>query len=220
MEPKARLDTDLRLKLPNHAIFVGATQSGKSTLCLRLLLQPHLFTPRPSRILFYYDQLQPKYLAAKKELAEQGIELLLYKGFPDLNLDTIPSSPGQTILVIDDFSEESSASSEIARIATNGRHKNISLWLVWHSLFSKHPASRVICQNIGLFFFLPSLRLESQLRTFGSQLGMQKRLLSAFRSCQEREDEGYVMVDTGPRTPSIIRIRSAIDNPNQQYCYE
>ncbi len=220
MEPRARLSFDTRITLPSHALFVGATQSGKTRLCLHLLTNPHLFHPKPQRILFHYDQFQDSYLDAKARLAKQDIELLLFKGCSGLSLDTIDKIPGQTILLIDDFSEETSSSQEIARIATNGRHQNISLWLVWHSLFSRHPASRVVCQNIRWFFFLPSLRLESQLRTFGAQLGMKSQLLWAFTKCQEDSDEPhrYLAVDVGPATPAIMRLRSGIHR-DLQFCY-
>ena len=221
MEPRARLPFDRRIPLPGHALFVGATQSGKTTLCLHLLSNPHLFNPKPQRILFYYDQFQESYVKTKECLErEHGIELLLFKGIAGLDLDSIEQSEGQTIMLIDDFSEETSSSKEIARIATNGRHKNISLWLVWHSLFGKHEASRKICQNVHLFFFLPSPRIESQLRSFGAQLGMTQRLLWAYKTVCE--DWGspfrYLLVDVGPRTPDILRLRSHIQNPIQ-YCY-
>jgi hypothetical protein len=219
MEPRARLDFDARIELPSHALFVGATQSGKTRLCLHLLTNTHLFSPKPSRILFHYDQYQDSYLDAKSALAKENIELLLFKGCSGIDLDSIDTMPGQTILLVDDFSEETSASRDIARIATNGRHKNVSLWLVWHSLYSKHPASRVIVQNVRWFFFLPSLRLESQLRIFGSQLGMKSELLAAFRSCQDSTDEyRYLLVDVGPRTPSLMRLRTNIHKPIQ-YCF-
>ena len=219
MEPKARLSFDARLRLPGHALFVGATQSGKTRLCLHLLSNPNLFEPKPQRILFHYDQFQDSYIETKRKLAEEGIELLLFKGCSGLTLESIEKTSGQTILLIDDFSEETSSSNEIARIATNGRHQNISLWLVWHSLFSKHPASRVICQNIRWFFFLPSLRLESQLRSFGSQLGMKNQMVWAFSKCQEQDDDHrYLVVDVGPTTPAILRLRSNIHR-DVQYCF-
>ncbi len=221
MEPRARLTFDTRLCLPNHALFVGPTQSGKTTCCLHLLTSPHLFSPKPSRILFHYDQFQASYLDAKQSLAEQGIQLLLYKGMPDLNLDNYEPDSGQTILLIDDFSEETSSSSEISRIATNGRHRNLSLWLVWHSLYSKHAASRMICQNVRWYFFFPSLRLESQLRVFGSQMGIKPQLLDAFKKCREEETMQfrYVLVDGGPTVPDILRVRSHIHCADLQYCY-
>ena len=221
MEPRARVNFDARLQLPNHALFVGASQSGKTTLCLHLLSNPQLFHPRPCRILFCYDQLQDSYLDFKNRLALMGIEVLLYKGFSDLTLDSIEKLPGQTILLIDDFSEDTASSSEIARIATNGRHKNLSLWLIWHSLFSKYAASRVVSQNLRWYFFLPSLRLESQLRILGSQLGLRNRLIGAFKDVQERSDADfrYVLLDCGPVTPDVFRVRTGIENSDLHYCY-
>lgn len=221
MEPRARLSFDARIQLPNHALFVGGTQSGKTRLCLRLLSDPLLFYPKPQRIIFHYDQFQEIYVEAKSRLAAMNVELLLFKGCSDITLDSLDKLPGQTILLIDDFSEETSSSAEIARIATNGRHKNISLWLVWHSLFSKHPASRIVLQNIRFAFFLPSLRLESQLRTFGAQLGLRDALIWAYKQCVEDTPEDgyrYLLVDMGPSTPSIMRLRSRI-HQELQSCF-
>lgn len=224
MEPNARLDFDARITLPNHALFVGGTQSGKTRLCLKLLSEPHLFHPRPQRIVFHYDQFQESYVETKAQLAKQGVELLLYKGCSDVNLDSFEKLSGQTILLIDDFSEETSSSKAIARIATNGRHKNLSLWLVWHSLFNGHSASRMIVQNVRFAFYLPSVRLESQLRTFGYQLGMKDALVSAYKVCIADDDESgnegyrYLLVDMGPTTPVIMRLRSRIHMPIQ-WCF-
>ena len=219
-EPRATFCTDLRLKLPNHALFIGATQSGKTRLVLHLLNRPLLFSPPPKRILFYYDQYQDAYAIAKAQLYKYGIDLFLFKGFTDLDLDSIDMIDGETILLIDDFSEETSASTQIARIATNGRHKHISLWLIWHQLFSKHPASRTIAQNVRYYFFLPSLRLESQLRTLGSQLGMKNLILNAFRQSTESDEEyRYLMLDLGPDTNTLLRLRSNVHCDQFQFCY-
>jgi hypothetical protein len=221
MEPVARvLGEEPTLTLPNHALFVGASQSGKTRLALHLITNPHLFSPQPKLIIFHYDQFQEAYLAAKSSLASKGVELRLKKGCNGISLDNLSKQQDQTLLLIDDFSEETASNPEIARIATNGRHLNLSLWLVWHSLFSKHAASRVICQNLRWFFFLPSPRLESQLRTLGAQLSMAKLLLWAFKTCQEDQDEEhkYLLLDVGPRTPSILRLRSHIHNP-LSFCY-
>jgi len=219
MEPTAKVDFDPRIQLPNHALFVGASQSGKTRLCLHLISRPELFHPRPVRILFYYDQLQDNYLDTQRQLAKQGVELLLIQGCAGLNMKTLQRGQGQTLVIVDDFSEESSSSSDIARITTNGRHLNVSLWLIWHSLYSKHAASRIISQNVRWFFFLPSLRLESQLRTFGGQLGMRAQVLYAYNRIQEDKDEHrYLLVDAGPNTPRLLRLRSHIHLPIQ-YCY-
>lgn len=219
MEPKERLDFEARLELPNHALFVGASQSGKTRLCLHLLTHPDLFAPKPVRILFHYDQYQDSYLEAKSSLARVGIELLLFKGCSDISLESLVEIEGETILFVDDFSHETSTSFEFARIATNARHKRVSLWLAWHVYFCKHPASRVIVQNVRYNFFLPSPRLESQLRVLGTQLGMKDKLLWAFQKIQEEDsDYRYLLVDVGPRTPTVMRIRSGIHKAIS-FCY-
>lgn len=220
-EPQATLDeASLKLALPGHALIVGASQSGKSSLCLRLLSQPDIFSPAPARILFFYDQYQPLYHDTKTLLAKRGVEFLMYKGFTVPDLDQLEPAPGggQTVLLIDDFSEESSASLNIARIATNGRHKGISLWLIWHQLFSRHPTSRTIAQNMRYHFFLPSIRLESQIKILGSQLNMRAALVSAFRSCT-LVPYSYLLLDLGVGVHPMLRMRTCIDSGDRQYCF-
>jgi hypothetical protein len=221
MEPVAQLEFDQRLVLPNHALFVGASQSGKTRLCLHLLSKPELFHPKPRLIVFCYDLFQPHYLETKEALKEHGIEMKLIQGCSQLDLEKFRQSQGQTILVVDDFSEFTSSDANVARLVTNGRHLGLSVWLIWHSLFSKHAASRVISQNVRWFFFLPSLRLESQLRTFGAQIGMKAMLLEAYAKCldSEESDYRYLMVDTGPNTPKLMRLRSRIHKLDHQYCF-
>ena len=220
-EPFMRVEFERRICLPAHALFVGASMSGKTRLVTMLLSRPDLFCPMPKTILFYYDQFQQAYVDLKNTLEkEHGVSMQLHRGY-QINLDELPHNDHQTLLIIDDASEETAASKEIARIATNGRHKNISLWLIWHSLFTRHPTSRIISQNIGLFFFLPSLRLDSQLRTLGAQLGMQQRLMCAYKRIVDNDppsDHRYLLLDLTPPTPPILRLRSHIHQPIQ-YCY-
>ena len=221
MEPVKRVEFDRRIKLPVHALFVGASMSGKTRLVLHILSRPELLDPQPKTVIFYYDQLQKCYLEVKSLLGTKGISMHLRRGH-DVNLDDLPHNDHQTIVLIDDASEETAASKEIARIATNGRHKNISLWLIWHSLYSKHAPSRIISQNTGLFFFLPSLRLESQLRTLGCQLGMKGRLVEAYHRCVEDEptaEHRYLLLDLCPGTPALLRLRTNIHLP-VQHCFQ
>ena len=120
-EPKAVLDVDLRIQLPNHALIVGASQSGKTRLGLYFFNHPELFHPKPSKILFWYDQYQDIYAEAKTNLMKHDIEMLLIKGFnKDFKLDNFEKSDKQVILFVDDFSEEAVESRELAKIATNG----------------------------------------------------------------------------------------------------
>ena len=218
-DPVATLDFDRRIKLPCHALFVGASMSGKSRLAFRLC-QPDMFVEKPKRVIIFYQMLQDLYTKAKHELEKAGVEVQLKRGH-EVQLDDLPDD-GQTLVIIDDAFEETAASKEVTRITTAGRHKGISLWLIWHSLFSRHANSRIISQNMGLYFFLPSPRLGSQLRTFGAQLGMKHRLLHAYDSCLSCNDDDehrYVLLDLTPNVPDLLRIRSHIHRC-VQYCYQ
>ena len=191
--------------------------SGKSRLAFRLC-QPDMFTELPKRVIIFYQLFQDLYAKAKTALEAAGVDVLLKRGH-EIQLDEMPDD-GNTLVIIDDAFEETAASKEVSRIATAGRHKGISLWLIWHSLYSRHPNSRIISQNMSLYFLLPSPRLGSQLRTFGSQLGILKRLLRAYDCCLADDDEHrYILVDLSPSVPDLLRIRSHIHRP-VQYCYE
>lgn len=212
MDPLLEVEFDLRLQLPNHALFVGGSMSGKTTLVLKLLscLETCL-NPIPKKILFYYDQYQEVYECLKQNLAKKGVEMLLREG-NSVKLEDLEKETFQTLVIIDDASEETASSSDIAKITTNGRHKNLSLWLIWHSLFSKHPASRLISQNMSYYFFLPSVRLTSQLYILDSQLRYKGALVNAYNQtlAEEDRDHRYLLLDLAPATPHSFRFRSRV----------
>ena len=213
-DPVAILEHDRRIRLPCHALFVGASMSGKTRLAFRLC-QPDMFVEKPKRVLILYQMFQPLYTQTKEALEAAGVEVQLKRGH-ELTLDEAPEN---TLIIIDDAFEETAASKDIAKIATAGRHKGISLWLIWHSLYSRHANSRIISQNMGLYFLLPSPRLGSQLRTFGAQLGLKNRLLTAYeRVLNNHEEHRYILVDLTPNVPELLRIRSHI-HQCVQHCY-
>lgn len=196
--------------------------SGKTTLLLKLLTHaPECLHPIPRTILLYYDQHQGAYEELKNRLKTVGIDVILRQGFDSLSLEELEKSEHQTLLVIDDASEQTASSSAIARIATNGRHKNLSLWLIWHSLFSKHPASRIIAQNSGYLFLLPSPRLASQIHSLDSQLRYSGIISAAYMKCMDEKDrdDRYLLLDLTNATPNAFRLRSRVTDPNIQTLY-
>lgn len=221
-EPKAVLDIDMRLQLPNHFLFVGASQSGKTRLALRLLADPLLFHPRPAKVIFWFDMFQPIYQQTKTTLQKLGIEMVMHRGFNEtFKLEDVEHSTEQTILFIDDFSDVAAKSGEIARIATNGRHKNLSLFLIQHQLYYKYPESRTIALNSRYYFLLPSIRLEAQLRTLGSQLNVKSDIITAFKQCTEMDYEKYryLLLDMGAYTIPLLRLRSRVHKFDWQICF-
>ena len=140
-------------------------------------------------------------------------------------MDTFEVTTTPTLLVIDDFGAKACASWETARLFTNGRHLGLTVLLVTHVLYHPHPASRTIASNCSYYFILPSVRLESQLRTLGGQLNMKSRILSAYKTAIEPsgdealDEHRYLLLDLCSTTPDILRVRSHIHCP-LQYAYE
>ena len=216
MDPLMERDFDLRLQLPNHALFVGASMSGKTRLVLHLLSEIQALNPIPKTILFYYDQYQDQYQVLKERLASKGVEMLLREGC-SIKLEDLEKKEHQTLVIIDDATEQTASSVDISKITTNGRHKNCSLWLIWHSLYSKHPASRLITQNVSYLFFLPSVRLTSQIHTLDGQLRYKGALVSAYKQATDAQDSDhrYLLLDLSPTTPSDLRLRSDVTKEPQ-----
>ena len=198
----------------------AATQSGKTSLVLRLLKDLCLFNPQPSAVYLCFDQWQSAYDEAAAALKKQGVSTHLLRGIDEISLDQIPQSTGETLIFLDDFSYEANQSNDIMRIFTNGRHKHVSCYLSCHSLYSKHAQSRVIAQNAQYMFLLPSLRLTSQLRILGGQLGMKDQLLAAYKLCIEDTCAAipHLLVDLQLKTPSFLRLRSHVHS-YPQFCY-
>lgn len=215
-------DFDLRIQLPNHALFVGGSQSGKTTLVLNLLKRAReCLHPVPRTILLCYDQHQVEYETIKRELSQYGVDVMLREGCENLSLEGLEKKDHQTLLIIDDASEATASSDAIAKIATNGRHKNISMWLIWHSLYSKHPASRITSQNSNHLFLLPSPRLASQVHILDTQLRYSGLLSSAYSQCvdESERDCRYLLLDLTNSTPNLFRLRSRLTDPNVQILY-
>jgi len=224
MEPIAETNFNLKIPLPTHSIVCGSTNSGKTSLVLRLLSNPDIFSPRPKRVLYYYDTWQDAYSITKDLLESYGIEMLFYKGIHGLSMaqfessDKVGKGKGESIIVIDDFSLESSSSKDIAKMVTNIRHLHCSLFIILHFLFSKSEYSRIILQNVGFVFVLPSPRLSSQLKTFGQQLSMAAKLMAAYEDAcfgPNRDEFPYLVIDLRAGTPSLFRLRCNIESDPQ-----
>ena len=194
--------------------------SGKTRLVMKLLEHPECFNPKPEHVYFYYSEWQDSYQALEGKLAEVGIKLHLRQG-SNLKLDDIEKHEGQSLYIVDDATEETSSSKDIAAITTNGRHKNASLWLLWHTLYSRHAASRIITANTSYFFFLPSVRLTSQLKTLDTQLAYKGKLVEAYRLAVSSTDDEYryLFVNMAPYCDPKLRLKGQVHHKDHQIVY-
>lgn len=207
-------DFDRRLQLPNNFLFVGATQSGKTSLFFKALEKTvDNFFPPPKHLLFLYSCYQPGYLEISQKLIEQGVRAKFIQASQieedDLKKLYEENRGEQTIVAIDDATMSSIKSPKLANLFTIARHYQCSMVLFWHTLFGGTNPSRVISQNTSYFFLLSSPRLKFQVGTLGGQLGSRKIVEWAYREVTKQR-YGYILIDTTVRCPDFLRIRSHV----------
>ena len=127
--------------LPNNQLYVGGTQSGKSSLFLSSLNDVDAnYSPRPSYVLFYYQCNQESYQETRRKLNEQGVRADFIQGdavtIEDIKKANQEAPGGQILLCIDDATLTTTKSPELANISTVCRHYNTSLVLMWHTLYA------------------------------------------------------------------------------------
>ena len=92
-----------------------------------------MFSPALGKVIICFQAFQPLYEQIQTDLEEDGVEcILLRQG--EISIDEITpdeNNKKQILVLIDDAQEITANSSNIADIATRGRHRGISLFLIW-----------------------------------------------------------------------------------------
>ncbi len=191
-----------------------------------------MYNPKPAKVIYMYKEFQNALLEVQAEMSKKGVKFECVQAV-DMCLEDLAGMTkdveGQTLVVYDDCTEQTSSSSNIADIAMRGRHKytsihythahiiivinsffrKISLVLLWHTLFPKGPQARLISLNTTYFFLMSSMRIRSQVKTFASQNSL-KALPGAFENVLAQEGYGYIMVNLHRECPDFARVRTNI----------
>ena len=94
--------------------------------------------PQSFKKSFFYQHDQPNYQSLVKKL---NIEFKQFSGFE------LVSELENCLLVFHDSREEIFIDKEFSKLATAGRHRNISIIYVKHNLFQQSKLSRIIDLN-------------------------------------------------------------------------
>ena len=151
-------ENDLKIQFPCRVLLCGASGSGKSSFCRKLIkYSSHMFSVDPDRIIYYHSIDEAKLI----ELAESDkrIELIHASKFsPDSYLDKAEDE--NLLLVFDDMMQSSQIYGEISKLFTMySRHKNIGcIFMTQNPYFRGNPDAvrynRDILANaneVGLF---------------------------------------------------------------------
>ena len=117
-----------------------------------------LFSPKFFSIFYFYQHEQPKFKSLEAKLNIQ------FTKFPSFDLI---SELENCLLVFDDSCEEIFNDKEFSKLATAGRHKNISVIYVKHNLFQQSKWSRTIDLNTTHIILFKSSRDNQQIGLIG-----------------------------------------------------
>ena len=125
------------------------------------MLLESTFSPKFLSIFYFYQHEQPKFKSLEAKL---NIQFTKFSSF-----DLI-SELENCLLVFDDLCEENFNDKEFSKLATAGRHKNISVIYVKHSLFQQIKWSRNIDLNTKHIILFKSPSDIQQIGFIGRQL--------------------------------------------------
>ena len=134
----------------------GPSCCGKTELIFQMLLR-NTFYPNFNSIYYFYQHEQPKFSSIERNL---NIFFTKFSRFDFI------SQLENCLLVFDDSCEEIFNDKEFSKLATAGRHRNISVIYVKHNLFQQSKWSRTIDPNTThIILFNCSNHLETYSRS-------------------------------------------------------
>ena len=171
------------LKSPSNTLCVGSTGSGKTTLCLQLLLHlDSIYDHKIAAVALFYKIDQPIY----EEFRKIGVEMMQF--IPtEIEIKNWCSKyhDQHTLIIFDDLAHEmlnkeflQSTEGIFTRI---GHHCSTNILFLSQNLFWKNM--RMLSLNSHYFILLPAVRDKRQIITFASQMfpGDTKKFLSIFK---------------------------------------
>ena len=138
----------------------GPSCCGKTEPIFQMLLR-NTFYPKFNSIYYFYQHEQPKFSSIERNL---NIFFTKFSGFDFI------SQLENCLLVFDDSCEDIFNDKEFSKLATAGRHRNISIIYVKHNLFQQCKWSRTIGLNTTHIVLFKSPRDIQQITYIGKQL--------------------------------------------------
>ena len=193
----------MQLITPFSMLVVGASRSGKSVLCKKLILSS-LFDRPLTKIYICYAHMQSIYNDIKRESA---IPVSFIKGLPkDLKTES------GSLVLIDDL--QGTHSKEVAEWFTRKyHHQNTSVIYLVQNMFARPPQHRTISLNSVYIVVFKSPRDSSQISNLAKQIapGQTKFIVWAYKKAT-RVPHSYLFIDLKQTTDDLLRIRDSFFN--------
>ena len=200
---------DVRIKHPASILVSGPSGAGKSEFVFKLL-QSDMFDTEFSDIILCYSEMQPGY-ARLKDLGVKFHEGIIE---PD-SLD--PRFPH--LVVLDDLMDSNDR--RIEQFFTRScHHRNTSCIYIVQNIFNQGKGHRTCSLNAHYIVYFKSPRDVSQIRVLEHQMfpGKKNFLVESYQDACNKPYQ-FLFLDLKADTPSHLRVRGDIFNPQGQAVY-
>jgi septin family protein len=200
-------EKEMVFNLPFTTMVVGPSGCGKTALVSKILLNSEsLFDKKIDRVVFCYSVWQQAYELFK--LLPINVEFVV-----GLN-ENFNFSPTKTnILIIDHLFSSAKDSSNIQNLfAVESHHRNISVFLIAHNVFTKGIYSRDLSLNSSNLILFRNPRDSIQINVLARQIfpNKSKAFLEIFDDATKDVPHGYIFLDFKQSTRMRMRIQSNI----------
>ena len=184
---------------------VGPSGCGKSHLIEQFFVHK-IFEPIFDKVYFFYQHYQ-------RGLNDRLPKLVNVEFIAGVNyelIDSLPNDGTKYLLIFDDSCDEICSSKQFQKIATAGRHRNLSVIYIKHNLFHQGSLGRDIeLQNTHIVLF-KSPRDVQQVRILSRQLGLGSELEQWYKLAISKP-YGHLMIDLHPKTVDCLRFSSGFE---------
>lgn len=147
---------------------VGQSNSGKTELMKRFILEPGCFENEFEEIYIFFKQNQPAYTEMKEIL---GDKLVLSQEFPTEEFIESLDKNTPKLIVLDDFGLRISKSGVIADLVISSlHHRNTTCIIIEHNLYPRDKYARLIASNSRYLILFKNIRDGLQVSCLAKQI--------------------------------------------------
>ena len=156
---------DIRLKENFKLFLAGPSACGKTTFIIDVIKHLDKITiQKPSKIIYFYTEWQPKFNYMKDELNTVFIE------DNDMIIEEVKNLNESAFIIFDDMLNSSNLKAVAQLYSVHGRHLNLSLAFLSQKLFYNNEYFRQISQNSDYMCIFKNPRNSVEIRNLAMQI--------------------------------------------------